>query len=245
MASVSDANEPVVTAANWDRVPRVHLRDGQRHPDWLIQVLIDRCIDGSIADTEDLSTILSLNLGIEMPSNDPDEYMKTASIEEELSLLVRDYERRRGHGVTLFGTEFGEAIQELGKVVASKGGVLVVPNLEDYDQTEILRAPGEWLDRWTQDDDIPDRGALWAAFHVYSAKMPNGTPMIVDGPGTPTLEIWREYCKRRDHILNERRMRRLKTRAGQIYQMVPYPSDPDTLLLDALKISFDARARDA
>jgi len=239
MASVSDATEPVVTAANWDKVPHIHLRDGQRHPDWLIQVLIDRCIEGSIADTEDLSIILSLNLGIEIPNRASDEDEKALSFEDAIYI---DFDQP---GMTLFGTDFGEAIQELGKVVASKGGVLVVPNLEGYDQTEILRAPGEWLDRWTQDENIPDRGALWAAFHVYSAKMPNGTPMIVDGPGTPTLEIWREYCKRRDHILNERRMRRLKTRAGQIYQMVPYPSDPDTLLLDALKISFDARARDA
>lgn len=158
----------------------------QTHPDWLLQILIDRCKDGSIVDMEDLALILNLNL------------------ERETPIEIR-----------FFGADYGEFILELGKVVVANGGVLTVPNLEDYDQTEDLTAPPDWLERWSNDDTVPDRHELWAWFDVYSAQRPDGNPYVIDGPGSHTLENWEAYNNKRNRILRERRERRDSTRSGK------------------------------
>lgn len=158
-------------------------RPKEIHPDWLIQVLIDRCRDDYIVDNEDLSLILTLNLGRKTPA-----------------------------AIPFFGWwDYGESILELGMVVAARGGVLTVPNLENYDQTEDLNAPADWLERWSNDDNLPDRYDLWAWFDMSSAQTPDGGPYFIGGP--PTLEASEASFKRRYQILQERRAYRDSTRS--------------------------------
>lgn len=159
-------------------------------PDWLVQILIDRCKERDVVDKEDLALILSLN-------------------------FEREWQFEFPYSLPFANPDYGTLIRELGKLVVAKGGILTVPNLQDYDQTETLKAPPDWLERWGNDDTAPDCYELGSWFYIYTARKPDGGFCIVDGPGTPTLKAWEAYNNKRDRILEERRLRRNSTRSGK------------------------------
>lgn len=160
------------------------------HPDWLVQILIDRCKERDVVDKEDLALILSLN-------------------------FEREWQFEFPYSLPFANPDYGTLIRDLGKLVVAKGGVLTVPNLQDYDQAETLKAPPDWLERWGNDDTAPDCYELWRWFDIYSAMTPDGSACIIDGRGAPTAKAWERYINTLDRILEERRLRRNSTRSGK------------------------------
>jgi len=152
-----------------------------KNNDWLVKQLSERCKEKAFVDEADLSIILSLN--------------------------IADYVAPDAYGY--HGVSYGQAIQELGRAVAAKAGKLVVPALDDYSRTEVLQAPPDWLALWHSDETIPSAHTLSAQFDIFSARTPEGGPMVIDGPGSSSFEAFQQYQNERMAVLERRRLRRL------------------------------------
>ncbi|MEQ1940792.1 hypothetical protein ABMA32_00070 [Mesorhizobium sp. VNQ89] len=150
--------------------------------DWLVTQLIERCKEGSVVDQDDLSIILVLNGAAGVPPE-----------------------------AQIFGLDYGRVMQDLGRLVAAKGE-LTVPNLQDYAQTEVLVAPPDWLVQWRNHETVPDAPALWAQFDMFTARAPDGGPLVMDGPGGHSFENWQSYRAEQSRILEKRRLRRAATK---------------------------------
>lgn len=181
----------------------------QRLPrDWLVRVLVERCKEGTIVDRRDLAFILYLNL---------DQH----TMRDEFSPFY----------------VLGEAILALGIAVVAKSGELVVPDLTNYNQSIVLKAPDEWLDEWRDPAARPTTFNLAVSFDMYSAQYPDGRPYVIDGPGAHTLENSRGYREHQRDTLEKRRLHRLATRSG-VSTLPPVldqlDDDPDVLEEDRI-----------
>ena len=105
-------------------------------------------------------------------------------------------------------TSYGEIVLAIGQAVIAQGRTLKVPNLGNYDQTQMLQAPSDWIERWSDPATAPDQYELGAAFDYRTAVSPDGRPLLIDGPGGHSWELYLAHEERRKRVLDARKNRR-------------------------------------